>query len=65
MLCSLGFSPAYFLSVPAKEGKVSLGRLEDSYPGDSIHHRGYFLRCFFLVLISHLLELWAVAPVGL
>lgn len=33
-------------SVPAKEGKVSPGRLVDSYPGDSIHQRGYFLHCF-------------------
>lgn len=39
------FSSLVF-SVPEKEGKVSLGRLVDSYPGDSTQQRGYFLHCF-------------------
>lgn len=44
MLSEIFFQPIF--RCPSKAGQVSLGRRVDSYPGDSIHQRGYFLHCF-------------------
>lgn len=52
------FQPSF--RCPSKAGQVSLGRLVDSYPGDSIHQRGYFLHCFLSNTSLDFLLPWAL-----